>query len=1056
MTSSFGLDSVEILELVKSTSNAMTILPSPATGDVIKIGTGPDPYHLLYRNNDKVLANVTLSANFTLTAGGFLDVTGGGGGGALDVTTTSRAVYPSIVQFKINDTTGLTVTQDPGPGGVLLDLKPEVKLETSDPGAAATVTTALSIWGDGSGGTPPYTPLIGNDLWAGIEWYSQYNGATRNQVLYRKQNLQFNIPKAPFKTSPSWDFRTYTDQYVYYNSYISGVIMGPYAGLPPVDNAVIQWDWKCHLEKDIPDDPTDTARLNEQNKISHALKNPMSAGITEIIMAKDFTVPSGDADTKFQFVPSNPNQPLQVPEGTFTLLSSGETTWQASKTQFVSQLPEECTSDNTGGLQSRGGFFCKKRARFGDFVFINGKEATSNTVLQVGSNGNYGGIFDWGASDIGDSNVLTFTIPPVAMPGALPGRRLALGSRTILIGDNDPFMEQIVVSQKDGARLDLFESVASLNGPTVGLNSYQNYSNVVIYGATQGFGTQPILKTHGVKDLIITADMNVYSNQSHSNTMITLGDNVNSSNLQTISFCQVAEERETEFKVHSNNSTYGSKVALDITTGSIKLGHQVDDTALMVLNSKPLSEIYGGSPMSSNIFNMYVQTEDGTVGTYRAASIELGEPQIIPSPVTAASGAYFTINPDETDRMGFKVKVNGTTALTISGVTGGYGRFANFGVGINGYADTTANLTDGTSFIYRIARSIVYDTDKETYGFYPGGDSPVLSTLKYFMTSTSGNFEFDYYQGYSDLATVSNVTTATIAFANVFLSNTANIPPPGTFFPQNYPWHELPAAEKYLISPFNTLADGSIHSSLSEKVIDAFGRIHTQFPGEGSFQDRLCKVIPGLLLVIKALWFQLPYQPNQGQDPTNASTQGRFYALRDCWITSVQIRFFASVLMEQGGGGGYIPLNKQFAGFYLGTGAGSFDAPGTPQENGGSYLLPREVWKYLGYWEVPSLSVNSSVSIPAVISWDLPSEDWVYVPAGDPFPYVSMVCQLTAGAGSSSTRGPGLFKVTNNNGQDEGNEVVSRIRYVEAGPVLGSKRSNSVCKWRKPGYRTME
>ena len=826
--------------------------------------------------------------------------------------------------------------------------------------------------------------------------------------------------------------------------------MGPYAGIPPIDNAVIQWDWKCHLEKDIPDDPTDTARLNEQNKISHALKNPMGAGITEIIMAKDFTVPSGEADTKFQFVPSNPNQPLQVPEGTFTLLSSGQTTWQASKTQFVSQLPEECTSDNTGGLQSRGGFFCKKRARFGDFVFINGNQATSNTVLQVGSNGNFGGFFDWGGSDIGDSNVLSFTIPTSAIPGAsVPGRRLAIGSKRILIGDDDPSMERVTVAQKDGARLDLFQSEATLNGPIVGLNTYQNDSNVVIYGGNQGFGTQPIFESYGIKDLKIIADMNVYSNQSHSNTMITLCDNVDSSNLQTISFCQVAEERETEFKVHSNNSTYGSNVALDITTGSIKLGHQVDDTALMILNSKPLSEIYGGSPMSANIFNMYVQTEDGTVGTYRAASIELGEPQIIPSPVTAASGAYFVINPDETDRMGFKVKVNGTTALTISGVTGGYGRFANFGVGINGYADTTANLTDGTSFIYRIARSIVYDTDKATYGFYPGGDTPLFSTLKYFMTSTTGNFEFDYYQGYSSLSTVSNVSTAYIAFANVFLSNTANIPPPGTFFPQYYPWHELPAAKKYLISPFNTLADGSIHSSLSEKVIDAFGRIHTQLPGEGTFTSSYVNY-NWSASYNKAIWFQLPYQPNQGQDPTDDSTQGRFFALRDCWITSVQLRFFASVQMKQGGGGGYSPLNKQFAGFYLGTGTGSLDAPGPPTGNGGDYLLPREVWKYLGYWEVPQLSDGSSVTIPALLSWDLPSEDWVYVPAGDPFPYVSMVCMLTAGAGGAPG-GPGRFRVLNNNGQDEGNEVVSRIRYVEAGPVLGSKRSNVYASGGNPG-----
>ena len=1041
MTSSFGLDSVEILELVKSTSNAMTILPSPATGDVIKIGTGPDPYHLLYRNNDKVLANVTLSANFTLTAGGFLDVTGGGGGGALDVTTTSGAVYPSIVQFKINDTTGLTVIQDPGPGGVLLDLKPEVKLETSDPGAPATVTTALSIWGDGSGGTPPYTPLIGNDLWAGIEWYSQYNGATTNQVQYRKQNLQFNTPSAPFKAAPSWEFRTYTDQYVYYNSYISGVIMGPYAGLPPVDNPVIQWDWKCHLEKDIPDDPLDTTRLNEQNKISHVLKQPMTAGVTEIIMAKDFTVPSGDADTKFQFAPSNPNQPLQVPEGTFTLLSSGETTWQASKTQFVSQLPQECTSDNTGGLQSRGGFFCKKRARFGDFVFINGNQATSNTVLQVGSNGNFGGIFDWGASDIGDSNVLTFTIPPVAMPGALPGRRLALGSRTILIGDNDPSMEKIVVSQKDGARLDLFESVASLNGPTVGLNSYQNYSNVVIYGATQGFGTQPILKTHGVKDLIITADMNVYSNQSHSNTMITLSDSVNSSNLQTISFCQVAEERETEFKVHSNNSTYGSSVALDITTGSIKLGHQVDDTALMILNSTPLSEIYGGSPMSANIFNMYVQTEDGTVGTYRAASIELGEPQIIPSPVSAASGAYFTINPDETDRMGFKVKVNGTTALTINGVTGGYGRFANFGVGINGYENTTANLTDGTSFIYRIARSIVYDTDKETYGFYPGGDTPVFSTLKYFMTSTTGNFEFDYYQGYSNLSTVSNVSTAYIAFANVFLSNVANLAPVGNTpgFQSYYPWGELQAAEKYCISPFYTLADGNIHSSLAEKIIDGFGVIETDNPTDsGDFQSSYVDYRWGASGE-QAIWFQIPYNPrSEGgpENPVDASTQGRFYAQRDCWITAVQLKFFASLLMTEGNN----TMNPQFMGFYLGTGTQTVsNAPGYPTSNGGNYLRPKEVWKYLGYYQV-SGGAGQDISIPATLFWDLPSEDWVYVPAGDPFPYVSMVSRLTGGTGRPSDAGS--VRVQNNNSQDEGNEVAVRVRYVEAGPVLGSTRGD--------------
>ena len=112
----------------------------------------------------------------------------------------------------------------------------------------------------------------------GLELNGTLNITGPQQIRYNTENRIFSIilQRSPYKTAPSWEFRTYTDQYVYYNSYISGVIMGPYAGLPPVDNAVIQWDWKCHLEKDIPDDPLDTARLNEQNKISHALKNPMS------------------------------------------------------------------------------------------------------------------------------------------------------------------------------------------------------------------------------------------------------------------------------------------------------------------------------------------------------------------------------------------------------------------------------------------------------------------------------------------------------------------------------------------------------------------------------------------------------------------------------------------------------------------------------------------------------------------------------------------------------------------------------------------------------------
>ena len=44
-----------------------------------------------------------------------------------------------------------------------------------------------------------------------------------------------------------------------------------------------------------------------------------------------------------------------------------------------------------------------------------------------------------------------------------------------------------------------------------------------------------------------------------------------------------------------------------------------------------------------------------------------------------------------------------------------------FGMGLNFHSDTTANLTDGTTFQSRVAKSFVFDETVDTLAWYPGG-----------------------------------------------------------------------------------------------------------------------------------------------------------------------------------------------------------------------------------------------------------------------------------------------------------------------------------------------
>jgi len=105
------------------------------------------------------------------------------------------------------------------------------------------------------------------------------------------------------------------------------------------------------------------------------------------------------------------------------------------------------------------------------------------------------------------------------------------------------------------------------------------------------------------------------------------------------------------------------------------------------------------------------------------------------------------------------------------------------------------------------------------------------------------------------------------------------------------------------------------------------------------------------------------------------------------------------------------------------------------------------VYRYLQSYQVPSDTPGTTITIPASIIVDLPTEDWVYVAKGDELPYVSMVCPLTAGSGSGSlpsggTRGAGRFRIESNNSSDAAEIVTASVLFAMEPPEVNTTRGD--------------
>ncbi|MHA2083702.1 MAG: hypothetical protein ACXABD_08100 [Candidatus Thorarchaeota archaeon] len=243
------------------------------------------------------------------------------------------------------------------------------------------------------------------------------------------------------------------------------------------------------------------------------------------------------------------------------------------------------------------------------------------------------------------------------------------------------------------------------------------------------------------------------------------------------------------------------------------------------------------------------------------------------------------------------------------------------------------------------------------------------------------------------------------------------------------------------------------HPILSRSVIEARGKIQ-YVAGFSSTTDYLTYTWSsgdggGMVA------FQLPYAmggtPSTTPDPL--STQGRYYAPTDGWITSVSVKFYASVVIRQGVGGGYVNVYNQYAGFFLGQGWTSGTPDNAPRGFPNNYHKPQGVFRYLGSYQVQPQTTGGianggqTATIPAAITWNLPTEDWVFVAKGDPLPYISMVCPLTAGAGSGTytgggESGPGHFKMQSNNAQSEGEIVTGSITFESVPERVGPTRGD--------------
>ena len=321
-----------------------------------------------------------------------------------------------------------------------------------------------------------------------------------------------------------------------------------------------------------------------------------------------------------------------------------------------------------------------------------------------------------------------------------------------------------------------------------------------------------------------------------------------------------------------------------------------------------------------------------------------------------------------------------------------------------------------------------------TYVGYTGG------VPGYIGPDICGNYNFSQYNNWNYAVVDTSNTTVPTGGTTIFPPN------PGAVF--RPPWNETSTVSVIKTPVWNAPNDPRIFTNLSTIVLHARGRIFN-ISGKTSNTNELIynwSSGAGGGLVSCQLAYEMGGTPSDTLDAL--SNQGRYFAPRNGWIISVSVKFYASAEITQGGGGGYSNLWNQFVGFYLAPGNTSGTPYPAPRGLPSSSFKPNPVYRYLGYYQVgvhggPIVPDGTSTTVPGAITWNLPTMDWVYVQKGDPLPYISMTCPLTAGAGGG-TSGPGKIRFVSNNSSSSAEiingSVIFAYEPLEVGVTRGDLR----------------
>jgi len=298
-----------------------------------------------------------------------------------------------------------------------------------------------------------------------------------------------------------------------------------------------------------------------------------------------------------------------------------------------------------------------------------------------------------------------------------------------------------------------------------------------------------------------------------------------------------------------------------------------------------------------------------------------------------------------------------------------------------------------------------------------------------------GNYPFSQYNNWNyAVVDTSNTTVPTGGISGLF----------GPFLP---PWNETSTISVIKTPVWNAPGDSRIFTNLSTIVLHARGRIENLSGKTSNVNELIYNFSSSQGNFVSA---QLPYEMGgtPSDTPDLLSNQGRYFAPRNGWIVSVSVKFYASVEITQGGGGGYINLWNQFIGFYLAPGNTAGVPYPSPRGFPSDLWKPDPVYRYLGYYQIPNplggvAPDGTTTTMPGAITWNLPTMDWVYVQKGDPLPYISMTAPLTRGAGAAPG-GPGKIRFVSNNAQSSAEiingSVIFAYEPLEVGVTRGDLR----------------